>query len=360
VRVAIDASGAAREDGTGVAVYIGELSRALAKIAPDDEFVLYYRASRVRARKLFLDEPGPNFRTAFPPLSLLKTRRVDLAHGPDSRLLKIGRARVVTVHDVFSLISDEWADEKFRRKKAARYAKIAKKADLIICDSKSTADDFARLFPESKNRLRVVPLGVNPRFKPQLPQECEKVLERLGIRRPYILHVGNIANRKNLACLVGAFAALAGNHRDLHLVLAGRLSYRHEEVLEKISASEFRDRIHLPGYVPRADLPHLYSGAEALALSSLYEGFGLPALEAMACGTPVVTSDRSSLPEVVGDAGLLVNPENEVEMAQAIDRLLTDNALREQLAQTGMKRAKEFTWERTARETLEVYREVAK
>jgi glycosyltransferase involved in cell wall biosynthesis len=359
VRIAIDASGAAREDGTGVAVYIGELSRTLAKIAPNDEFVLYYRASRVRARKLFLDEPGPNFETAFPPLSFLKTRGVDLAHGPDSRLLNIGRTRTVTVHDVFSLISDEWADEKFRRKKAARYAQIAKKAHLIICDSKSTADDFARLFPGSAGRLRVVPLGVNPRFKPQPPQECEKVLERLGIRRPFILHVGNIANRKNLFRLVLAFELLASSRPELHLVLAGRLSYRHEEVLEKISLSGAGDRIHIPGYVSMEDLPYLYSGAAAFVFPSLYEGFGLPALEAMACGIPVVASDRSSLPEVVGDTGILVNPEKEDEIAQAIDKLLSDTELHGKLSEAGINRAKEFTWERTARETLAVYREAA-
>lgn len=359
MRIAIDASGAAREDGTGVAVYIGELSRALAKIAPEDEFVLYYRASRVRAKKLFLKEPGPNFRTAFPPLSLLKTRKVDLAHGPDSRLLNIGRVRTVTVHDVFSLISDNWANGKFRRKKAERYAQIAKRAHLIICDSKSTSDDFARLFPESTGRLRVVPLGVNPAFRPQPLTECEKTLERLGIRRPYILHVGNIASRKNLARLVDAFRALAGSYPDLQLVLAGRLSYGHEKILEKISSSGLEHHIHLPGYVSMEDLPYLYGGAAVFVFPSLYEGFGLPALEAMACGIPVIASNRSSLPEVVGDAGILVNPESEKEIAQAVDKLLSDGELHGKLSEAGIKRAGEFSWERTAHETLAVYREAA-
>jgi glycosyltransferase involved in cell wall biosynthesis len=360
VRVAIDASGAARSDGTGVAVYIGELSRALAKVAPEDEFVLYYRASRVRARKLFLDKPGPNFSKAYPPLSLLKTRRVDVGHGPDSRLLKIGRTRVVTVHDVFSMISADWADEKFRRKKADRYAQTARRATLIICDSQATAFDFARLFPNARDRLRVVPLGVGPEFSPRPELECEKTLKRLGIRRPYILHVGNIASRKNLARLVGAFGQLAASHSELQLVLAGRLSYGREEVLERIASCEFGKSIILPGYVDRAGLPCLYSAAEVFVFPSLYEGFGLPALEAMACGAPVVASNRSSLPEVAGDAGLPVNPEKEVEIAGAIDKLLSDADLRSTLVAAGKKRAAEFTWKRTARETLAVYNEAAK
>ena len=359
MRIAIDASGAARSDGTGVAVYIGELSRALAKIASEDEFVLYYRASRIRARKLFLAEPGPNFSTAFPPLSLLKTRRVDVGHGPDSRLLNIGRTRIVTVHDVFSMISTDWADEKFRRKKADRYAQIAKRAKLIICDSQATAFDFARLFPNARDRLRVVPLGVRSDFSPRPESECEETLKRFNIRRPYLLHVGNIASRKNLARLVGAFEELASSRPELRLVLAGRLSYRHEEVLERIASCKFGDRVILPGYVARTDLPYLYSSAEVFVFPSLYEGFGLPALEAMACSAPVVASDRSSLPEVVGEAGLLVNPEKEVEIAVAIDKLLSDADLRSQLSEAGKKRASGFTWERTARDTLAVYNEAA-
>ncbi len=360
MRVAIDASSAARSDGTGVAVYIGELARALAKVAPEDEFVLYYRASRIRARRLFLDRPGSNFSTAFPPLSLLKTRRVDIGHGPDSRLLNIGRTRVVTVHDVFSMISSDWADEKFRRKKADRYAQIAKRAKLIICDSQATAFDFARLFPNARDRLRVVPLGVGPEFSPRSAHDYDNVLDRLGIRRPYVLHVGNIASRKNLARLVDAFGQLAASRPQLGLVLAGRLSYGHEEVLEKIASCGFGERVILPGYVARDDLPCLYSAAEVFVFPSLYEGFGLPALEAMACGAPVVASDRSSLPEVVGDAGLPVNPEKEVEIAGAIDKLLSDADLRSTLTEAGKKRAGEFTWERTARETLAVYREAAR
>lgn len=359
MRVAIDASGAARSDGTGVSVYIAELSRALAKVAREHEFVLYYRASRVRARKLFLPEPGPNFTTAFPPLSLLKTRRVDIGHGPDSRLLNIGRTRVVTVHDVFSMISTDWADEKFRRKKADRYAQIAKRAKLIICDSQATAFDFARLFPNARDRLRVVPLGVGAEFSPRSLQECEQTLERLGIRQPYILHVGNIASRKNLVRLVGAFEQLAAANPELRLVLAGRLSYRHEEVLERIASCEFGERVILPGYVARDDLPWLYSAAEVFVFPSLCEGFGQPALEAMACGVPVVASERSSLPEVISEAGLLVNPEKEVEIAGAIDKLLSDADLRSTLSEAGKKRAGEFTWERTARETFAVYREAA-
>lgn len=360
MKVAIDASSTVREQGTGVAVYIENLCRALGPVAPDFEFSLYYRFSRLGKSDLFLDLPGPNFRTLVPPLHLVQSPQLDVAHCPDSRLLELGRAaKVVTVHDVFSLISEDWANEKFRRKKAKRYSQIARRADLIICDSSSTADDFGRLFGEAARKLRVVPLGVGPEFHPREAADCKGVLERLGIRGPYLLHVGNIASRKNLIRLLAAFETLAEGYPELHLVLAGRLSYRHDEVLEKVSRSPFRERIVLPGYVSASELPFLYSGAEMLVFPSLYEGFGLPALEAFACAIPVIAADRSSLPEVVADAGLLVNPEKEVEIADAVDKLLGDSSLRARLGQAGRERACEFSWERTARETVAVYREAA-
>lgn len=357
MRIAIDASGAAREQGTGVSVYVEELARALAAAAPADEFFLYYRFSRLRDKKLFLEPPGPNFTTVVPPMHVLKARGIDIGHGPDSRLLNLGRAKVVTVHDVFSLVSEEWADKKFRRKKADRYRRIADKADLIICDSKSTMRDFARLHPGTESRLRVVPLGVSNRFHPLSDEECTPVLERLGIRRQYLLHVGNVARRKNLAALIEAFEKVADRHPELLLVLAGRFSYGREDVLEKGRASRFSNRIVFPGYVPREDLPALYSAAEVFVFPSFYEGFGLPAIEACACATPVVASDTSSLPEILAEAAQLVSPSDSDGMAEAVEKMLADESCRDELSRRGVGRAGLFTWERTARETLAVYRE---
>jgi glycosyltransferase involved in cell wall biosynthesis len=157
--------------------------------------------------------------------------------------------------------------------------------------------------------------------------------------------------------LVEAFGSIADGYPDLQLVLAGRLSYGHEEVLQSISRSSFASRVILPGYLARGDLPALYSSAEAFVFPSLYEGFGLPALEAMACGVPVIVSSCSSLPEVVGDAGMLVKPDSRREIADAIDRVLSDAQVKAGLSKAGSERAAEFSWRRTARETLAVYRE---
>jgi len=360
MKAAIDASGAARTEGTGVAAYIAGLAEGLAKIAPRDEFVLYYRFSRVKKPSLFLKPPGPNFRTAFPPLHLLSARDMDVAHGPDARIFSLGRAaRIVTVHDLFSLVSDKWANESFRKKKGSRYAEVAGKADFIICDSLYTADDFARFFPEAKERLKIVPLGVGSDFSPVPSEKQAPVLERIGVEKPYILSVGNIAARKNLVPLVKAFELLADKHPETSLILAGRPSYGHEEVVSKIEKSKFKKRIIMTGYLSSRDLPALYGGAEIFALPSLYEGFGLPVLEACACGTPVVASKSSSIPEVLGDAGTLINTGSPAEMADAMDALLGDETLRAKLSAAGIERAGNFTWERTARETLEVYREAA-
>ncbi len=358
MRVAIDVSSAIRIQGTGVALYIKNLCRALAQVAPEGEFFLYYRFSRVRKSSLFLKPPGPNFKELTWPAFLTSSKKPDITHGPDARLLRLGRAaQVATVHDVFSLVSDRWADAGFRRKKAARYARIARSARLVICDSESTARDFLTTFPEASGKLRVVPLGAGPEFAPRSESESSPVLARLGIRRPYILHLGNIAVRKNLLRLIGAFEALAPAYPQLQLVLAGRPSYGHEEILAKVKSCACRDRISLPGYVGADDLPFLYSAAQVFVIPSLYEGFGLPALEALACGTPVVASNTSSLPEVTGEAAVLVNPQKEMEIAGGIDKLLSNPSLRAKLARAGRARAKTFTWEQTAKKTLTVYRE---
>jgi glycosyltransferase involved in cell wall biosynthesis len=184
------------------------------------------------------------------------------------------------------------------------------------------------------------------------------VLSRYGITRPYLLYLGGINARKNITQLFTAYARIRERHPDLLLVVGGKRQWRTGEIDAAFRRLDLASHVHFTGYVADGDLPALYSAAELFVFPSLYEGFGLPPLEAMACGTPVVTSNVSSLPEAVGDAALTVDPYDVGELVLAIDRLLTDEMLRADLRRRGLERASRFTWARTARETLAIYEQV--
>ena len=214
-----------------------------------------------------------------------------------------------------------------------------KRAARVLADSQNSANDLRRYLDIPRGRLRVIPLGVAPYFCPT-PSDLRRRLRLPGGK--LILHTGANLPRKNIQVIVQALRYLP---QDVTLVQAG-------------GGLVSTDRTHALGYVPTADLPALYSLADVFVFPSKYEGFGLPILEAMACGTPVIAANTSSLPEVVGDAGLLVSPDDPQELAAAIQRVLTEPGLATTLRERGLARARQFTWERTARETMTVYQEV--
>jgi glycosyltransferase involved in cell wall biosynthesis len=226
-------------------------------------------------------------------------------------------------------------------------------AGHLVGISEATATDLAQRFRLDPARITVVPLGCGERFFNPAPAEPGTILSTLP--ESYVLYLGQVQPRKNLLRLIAAFERVLKAHPDLphHLVLAGGLGWQNEAIYRVASHSAVADRIQFLDYVPDAQVPTILAGADVLALVSLWEGFGLPALEAMAAGTAVLTSNCSSLPEVVGDAGVLVDPENEVAIADGLARLLLDDGLRAQCEQRGRERARGFTWERTARAILD-------
>jgi glycosyltransferase involved in cell wall biosynthesis len=211
----------------------------------------------------------------------------------------------------------------------------------------------------SPNKIDVVHHGLSPQFRPLDGAAVAEACARYGLGAPgsYLLYVGTVQPRKNLARLIDAFAQVARQEAGgaaLRLVIAGKRGWLTEEIERRAAASGVAGQVLFPGFVADADLPALLSGALAFVFPSLYEGFGMPVLEAMACATPVLTSTTSALPEVAGDAALLVDPHDTEAIAEGIARLLSDAALRERLRERGMQRAAQFTWHRCASETLRV------
>lgn len=238
---------------------------------------------------------------------------------------------------------------------------LAPWADLILTYSEHTRRDVATRLGVPLDRIRVTPLAAHERFQPvRDPEQLRAVRQKYELAdRPYVLAIGRLEARKNLVRLLEAFALLKrGEPQSAHrLVLVGERAWGAEAVFETVQRLGLGDVVRHLDFVPFEDLPALISAADVLAHPSVYEGFGLPPLEAMACGTPVVAARATSLPEVVGDAGLLADPQSPSDLAGSLQRVLTNPALRAELRARGLERAGQFTWERTARLTLAAYRE---
>lgn len=285
--------------------------------------------------------------------------RLDLFHSPDFTLPPTWTApSVLTVHDLAFLTVPECAFPTLRAYLEAVVPRSARNADHIIAVSHSTRRDVINRFGIAPEKVTTVYEAAGPEFYPETAERVECSLREIGIDRPYILTVGTLEPRKNFVRLFDAYARVLelGAHHDL--VVAGRPGWMFQPALDRIADLGILDRVRIV-QPDDAQLRALYSGADAFVYPSLYEGFGIPVLEALACGAPVACSRTSSLPEVLGDAGLSFDPRSTEEITAAILRLLGDTDLRASLRVRGPQRASNFSWDRAAEETAMVYREIA-
>jgi glycosyltransferase involved in cell wall biosynthesis len=267
---------------------------------------------------------------------------------------------IVTVHDLAYLKFPERFSVARRLYYRMSMVRGARRAAHVIADSESTRQDLVELGGIPAERITVVHLGVEDKFAPVDDDAAlARVREKYSLPPRFFLFVGTIEPRKNVACIVEAYAQLADGLADIDLVIAGRRGWKFGPLYAQIERADLADRILMPGRIDDEDLPAVYSCAEAFVWPTIYEGFGLPLLEAMACGTPVISSDIGVVREVVGDAALLIDPRSPQQLADAMQRVISGEDFRDDLVQRGIARARQFRWEQTATRTLEVYRRVA-
>ncbi|MBZ5584915.1 MAG: glycosyltransferase family 4 protein [Acidobacteriia bacterium] len=363
----------------GIGTYIRSLVHALGAIDAENQYTLISAPADVRT----LAGLPPNFRcavyertdsdlmdhAAFP--MFLRGLGVELAHIPLNHVpLLMPRPYVVTIHDMANLFFPEEGSNL--RKQARRYLfrRGLARAERVIAVSDATKRDVEHTLGIPPNRIRRVYNAPDPGFLQDGhaagSEEHRRILERYQIAYPFLLYAGNIRRHKNVPRLVEAFAVVRDQlaahpiYKDLRLVIIGDTISRYPAVRQAVIKSRVEQTVRFLGFVPFETLRCFYESAAAFVFPSRYEGFGLPPLEAMACGVPVVASNVSSLPEVVGDAALLVNPENVFDIARGIREALLDEKLRGELIRKGHEQAGRFNWEHTARQVLEIYKEAAR
>ncbi len=373
-RIAIDYT-AAHEQTGGIGRYVRELTAALASIDQSNAYRLFVAgASPAELPR----PPASNFRwsaTTITPRWLsriwhrarlplpveLFTGNIDLFHATDFVLPPtLPQTRtVLTVHDLSFVHVPNSASPALKAYLDRVVPRSVQKADRILADSQATKQDLIQLYGIDASKISVLLCGVDEHFKPvSEPHEIERIRRKYGLTgKDYILSVGTVQPRKNYSRVIEALAEIRAHGHELHYVIAGGEGWLEDEMHHTIARRDLADYVQLLGYVDDADLPALYSAAQALVMVSLYEGFGLPVLEAMACGTPVITSNLSSLPEVAGEAALMVDPYDVPAIQDAILRL-QNSTERQRLIAAGYSQVKQFNWKRSAAQLKSIYDEL--
>lgn len=343
---------------TGIGNYIYYLTKALENVDPINQYC-YFTYQKYLSQGSWLRILWEQF---ILPRDI-KNEGADVIHLPDYALPIMdwsSRPYIITVHDLaFILYPETFSKGKLLTKLLLIKPSLAK-ARMIIAVSENTKKDLIDVYKVPAEKIRVVYNGVDvEQFKPLEKSGVNRRLKELNLTPGYILYVGTLEPRKNVPALIKAYKLLKEKYNiKERLVIGGGKGWLYDDIFKLVSELELIDDIVFTGYVKAQDLPYLYNGAKVFVYPSLYEGFGLPPIEAMACGVPVVTGNVSSLPEVVGDAGIQISPTDVDSLAEAIHKIISIPEYAAELSAKGLERCKQFTWEETAKKTMAVYREV--
>lgn len=290
----------------------------------------------------------------------------DIIHDPTDGIgalsFKTVSKRIITMHDLIPYLFPEYTSKGSWIAHKLLYKKTIENSDMIITDSNSSKNDIVNIFKVPENKIRVIYIAADEKYKVLPEEEILNFKKSMGFDFPFILYLGALDPRKNILNLLKSFYHFKKEGFPHKLVLVGGTRFNsgpiEKNIQEIIRKLDLQRDVILTGYLPEKYIPKIYNAAEAFVFPSFYEGFGLPPLEAMSSGTPVITSNTSSLPEVVGDAGITIDPTNVNELADAMIKIISDTSLKDEMVKKGLKRAKKFSWIRTAKETLSVYEEV--
>ena len=360
--------------GTGVSNYTADLVRHLLKIDKRNQYILFGASLRQRNKlyefkKSLGTYENVTFKFRFLPPTLFELlanrlrilsvenligQEVDVFHSSDWTQPKVNSKhtkKVTTIHDMTIYLFQSSFDPKIIKTQKARLVKVKKEVDLVIADSEATKEDIVKFLEIPEEKVRVVYLGVSDEFRPADDEIINAVLQKYKIKKPFILSIGTQEPRKNIQKLIDAYEKIKQEYPDFSLVLVGKQGWG-----EGFRSTE---GVNWTGYIPKEDLVAVYSGSRVFVYPSLYEGFGLPILEAMACGVPVVTSNSSSMAEIAKDVAILVDPRSETQLEKAIKMVINltlDDY--QKMVRASLNCSRKFTWTKTAKETLKIYREV--
>lgn len=369
-RIGIDYT-AAVQQAAGIGRYVRELFRALLIMDLPHQYKLFAACQSPIPPEAQL--PTPIKRLPFHDKWLMRiwhrarlpipveaiTGKIDLFHSPDFTLPPTlpSTRTLLTVHDLSFVRQPESTNQKLRAYLNKVVPRSVLQADHVLADSQATMDDLIELWNTPPEKITVLHCGVEARFRPVTDKTIlSGTRQRYGLGdNPFILSVGTLHPRKNFLRLVQAFSSIANRFPGVSLVIAGGRSWQYADIIAEPEKLGIPGRVIFPGFVDDSDLAALYSAADLFVLPSLYEGFGIPVLEAMACGTPVVISNRPSLPEVAGGAALTCDPVDVDDMVATLEKVLTDSTLRQDLIDKGKQQAIKFTWEKAAQQLAGIY-----
>ncbi len=370
MKIAIDARGVTLYKGTGIGTYTQALIKNLLEMDHNNQYTLFWCGGEYKAYKkqnsqiILTSKKHQRFFEAnyFPYYN--HKENIDIYHVPQNGLgieHSLGEKCITTIHDLIPYLMPETVGKGYLKGFLKKMPQVIEKSTSLITVSNYSKEDIIRFFPwYPEEAIHVIPLAAKEIFKPLDKNLCKnKLYELFKIDKPYILYLGGFSSRKNVRGVIDSFKKIYRSLKEEHyLVIGGALRDEGEQLYNEAMKTELSDRIKFLGYLEEEQLPYLYNNCSVFIYPSFYEGFGLPPLEAMSCGAPVITSNTTSIPEVVGDSGILVNPRIEEELSEALIKVLNNPELRLILRRKGLERSSLFSWTNTALMTLEVYNSI--